>query len=118
MKFDIISIQYTVTANDRYFIHSVHLTLRETEKYFSAYLLDWKVNVGWIDSYWYLVSSSRIEPHAVGNLMDLEIVHTRLDGERAMRFRPPDDRKERKSSHGAKEIWNYSVMVLYRYAVL
>ena len=50
--------------------------------------------------------------------MDLEIVHTRLDEERAMRFRPPDDRKERKSSHGAKEIWNYSVMVLCRYAVL
>ena len=52
MKFDIIIIiQYTVTANDRYFIHSVHLTVRETEKYFSAYLLDWKVNVEWIDSY-------------------------------------------------------------------
>ena len=50
--------------------------------------------------------------------MDLEIVHTRLDEERAMRFRPPDDCKERKSSHGAKEIWNYSVMVLCRYAVL
>ena len=51
MKFDISSIQYMVTANDRYFIHCVHLTLRETEKYFSAYLLDWKVNVEWIDSY-------------------------------------------------------------------
>ena len=50
--------------------------------------------------------------------MDLEIVHTRLDEERAMRFRPPDDRKERKSSHGAKEIWNYSVMVLCRYAAM
>ena len=50
MKFDISSIQYMVTANDRYFIHSGHLTLRETEKYFSAYLLDWKINVRWIDS--------------------------------------------------------------------
>ena len=50
--------------------------------------------------------------------MDLEIVHTRLDEERAMRFRPPDDHKERKSSHGAKEIWNYNVGVLCCYAVL
>lgn len=37
MKFDISSIQYMVTANDRYFIHSGHLTLRETDTFRHIY---------------------------------------------------------------------------------
>lgn len=105
----ISSIQYTGTASYRYLIHSVHrLYARLKNTFRHNYYIESKC---WLDrqaaSIW---SAARGSNHAQW-------------GTWAMRLRLLDDHfiqrpLERKSSQGAKEIRNYNVMVLCRYAVI